>query len=126
MATPRSDQCEAALAHVEAGFEVFPCEPKGKKPITPHGFKDATADAAAVERMWAAHPDANIGVVTSGSRIVLDIDGADSRNALRTPRQSLAGSRARSRSAPAGASTAGTRRTSRSAQALDGLDARST
>ncbi len=32
--------------------------------------------------MWSAHPDANIGVVTSGSRIVLDIDGAESRNAL--------------------------------------------
>lgn len=66
----------AALRYADLGYPVFPCAPGGKVPITPHGFKDATTDAAQIESWWAEHPDANIGIPTAGL-IVLDIDGTD-------------------------------------------------
>jgi hypothetical protein len=36
----------AAVEYAERGCPVFPCNPKDKKPLTKHGFKDATTDAA--------------------------------------------------------------------------------
>jgi hypothetical protein len=63
------------------GWPVFPLKPRGKKPITAHGFKDASTDPDRVATWWTAHPDANIGIPTgpasSGgcSFDVLDVDG---------------------------------------------------
>jgi len=66
----------AALRYAEMGYPVFPCVPGEKVPLTPHGFHDATTDAARIEAWWAAHPDANIGMPTAGL-LVIDVDGAD-------------------------------------------------
>lgn len=66
---------------------VFPVVARGKKPLTPHGFKDASNDPRDVERWWTEHPDANIGMPTGAVSgiFVLDIDfrsGGDKTLAL--------------------------------------------
>lgn len=66
----------AALRYAELGYAVFPCTPGGKAPMTPHGFKDATTDASRIEAWWEKHPDANVGMPTTGL-LVIDVDGAD-------------------------------------------------
>lgn len=61
------------------------CDKPGKHPITPNGFKDATADAAQIKSWWGKNPHANIGVATGASRLVLvdadrhhsGVDGVD-------------------------------------------------
>lgn len=58
------------------GYRVFPCIPGTKHPITQHGFKDASTNSAQVERWWARHPRANVGIAAEGM-LVVDIDGAD-------------------------------------------------
>ncbi|MEZ5825229.1 MAG: bifunctional DNA primase/polymerase [Geminicoccaceae bacterium] len=65
--------------------EVFPCEPRGKKPIgrlCPHGLKDATCDQQLIEKWWTEKPDANIGVRTGVGLLVLDIDGEEGFRSL--------------------------------------------
>ncbi len=64
----------AALRYVELGFAVFPCLPGTKKPLTEHGFRDATADAEQIERWWTQQPLANIGIAAA-RLLVIDIDG---------------------------------------------------
>lgn len=57
---------------------LFPLEPRGKQPITAHGFKDATNDLAQIARWWNTHPDANIGLDCGRSHVaVIDLDGAE-------------------------------------------------
>jgi len=67
---------DVALRYAELGYPVFPCAPGDKVPITPHGFKDATTDAAQIEAWWGKCPDANIGIPTAGL-LVVDVDDAD-------------------------------------------------
>ncbi|MDD5679932.1 MAG: phage/plasmid primase, P4 family [Candidatus Omnitrophica bacterium] len=67
-------QIEYALAYAGIGLRVFPCA--DKKPLTQHGFKDATCDSNKIKEWWQAHPDANIGISTgevSGITVV-DVD----------------------------------------------------
>lgn len=65
------------------GWPVFPLKPRGKKPVTAHGFKDATTDPDRVREWWAKTPDANVGVPTGPTSErgcgfdVVDIDGRD-------------------------------------------------
>jgi putative DNA primase/helicase len=76
-----------ALRLAEAGYEVFPCTPNGKVPITKHGYKDASNDINIVKQWWANSPTANVGLPTGATSniTVLDIDvkdGADGLNSL--------------------------------------------
>ena len=65
----------AALAYAVLGWAVFPCKPRGKEPLTRHGFKDATTDGVVIESWWRRWPDANIGVATGhGTFCALDVD----------------------------------------------------
>lgn len=63
------------------GWPVFPLKPRGKKPVTQHGFKDATCDPERVSAWWQQTPDANIGIPTGPLEDrgcgydVLDVDG---------------------------------------------------
>ena len=50
---------------------VFPCL-ANKKPATPHGFKDATADPAAIGELWRSHWGPLVGLPT-GERSGLDV-----------------------------------------------------
>ena len=58
---------------------VFPC--KGKRPLTDHGYKDASTDASTIGQAWTRNPDANVGLVT-GSLIVVDVDGPEGAKSL--------------------------------------------
>jgi hypothetical protein len=60
-----------ALSYAANGFPVFPC--KNKRPITAHGFKDASTDPEQIMAWWEQTPDARIGVPTAGYMVV-DID----------------------------------------------------
>jgi hypothetical protein len=69
---------KAALHYAQHGFPVFPCGPD-KRPLTVHGFKDATTDAAQIKKWWNDYPSALIGMPTGEPTgiDVLDIDDPD-------------------------------------------------
>jgi hypothetical protein len=56
----------------EHAWSVFPC--RGKTPLTPHGFHDATCDPFQIAIWWRQWPDANIGTPMGDGRFALDID----------------------------------------------------
>ncbi|TAM71618.1 MAG: DNA primase [Microbacteriaceae bacterium] len=67
---------EAARLFAQVGVPVFPCVPGGKRPLTGHGFHDASADVRRVASWWRRWPGANIGIPTgptSGVDVV-DVD----------------------------------------------------
>jgi Bifunctional DNA primase/polymerase, N-terminal/AAA domain/Primase C terminal 1 (PriCT-1) len=91
--TPKQtpDMLTEALTYVQRGWSVFPlhtptstggcscgksgCSDPGKHPRTGHGFKDATTDRATVEGWWKKWPEANIGIATEASGlVVVDVD----------------------------------------------------
>lgn len=75
--TEQNRMLTAALYYARFGWQVFPLVPRGKVPMTAHGFMDATTDAAQIIEWWTKRPDANIGIAT-GERsglFVVDIDG---------------------------------------------------
>lgn len=53
---------EAALAYARVQLAIFPVEPRGKRPLTPHGLYDATTSAQTIRDWWARWPQANIGL----------------------------------------------------------------
>ena len=75
----------AALQWADAGFPVFPVG-RDKKPLTPHGFEDATMDRATISAWWGLYPEANIGTSPGQyGMAVLDEDpplGADTLRGL--------------------------------------------
>lgn len=70
------DQQAAVSLLLSRRIPVFPCVPGGKRPLTPHGFKDASADVAAAAVWWTRWPDANIAIPTGGrsGADVVDVD----------------------------------------------------
>jgi P4 family phage/plasmid primase-like protien len=78
------DLAGEALTYARNGFAIFPCRPRGKEPLTPHGFKDATTDGAQIRRWWTKWPDANIGLATGREHgiVVLDVDGEEAERLL--------------------------------------------
>jgi hypothetical protein len=71
------------LEYAKRGWRVFPVWPRGKNPLTPNGFKDATTDAATIRRWWSRWPKANIGLAVLGGFIVVDVDSPDALGSLR-------------------------------------------
>ncbi len=66
---------DAALSYAGRGWHVLPLKARGKTPLTPHGLKDATQDAATIRAWWQRLPEANIGIACEPSGLaVIDID----------------------------------------------------
>jgi hypothetical protein len=64
-----------ALAYAAAGTPVFPCLPRGKSPLTAHGFHDATTDPDRIRAWWSLTPLANIAAPTGHPGFdVLEVD----------------------------------------------------
>lgn len=73
---------EAAQWYVRVlGWPVFPLKPRGKTPLTAHGFKDASRIPEVISEWWQQWPDANLGAPTGPTAAggigfdVVDIDG---------------------------------------------------
>jgi len=63
------------------------CGQVGKHPLgslVPHGVKDATTNRARVLAWWTRRPQANIGLATGRLFDVLDVDGPEGEQAIRT------------------------------------------
>lgn len=66
---------DAALYYAMVlGWPVFPLRPGQKRPLTRHGFKEATTSETQVRQWWEETPDANIGLPTGQAFDVIDID----------------------------------------------------
>jgi hypothetical protein len=64
-----------ALGYAKRGWKIFPCQPRGKKPLTSNGFKAATSDTLQVSAWWRAG-NFNIGLDCGGSGVMaIDVDG---------------------------------------------------
>jgi hypothetical protein len=75
---------DAALRQIEMGFAVFALERDGKRPITTHGFKDATRDAKRAETQLLGPKAGNYGMTWPADSptvvFALDLDnGSDGR-----------------------------------------------
>lgn len=56
------------------GWAVFPVMPSTKRPLTPHGCKDAKKDARAIRAWWKRWPDASVGIATGSMSNLIVID----------------------------------------------------
>ena len=91
---------QAALIIAAKGKAVFPCQPN-KKPLTAHGFEDATTDPKRINMWWTRWPSALIGMPCGPSTgvFVVDVDRLEALGELtsempetltvRTPRGGL-------------------------------------
>lgn len=86
---PGSDRSLGRVAGdlASAGVPVFPCVPGQKRPLTARGFHDASTDLAQIEHWWARWPEANLGLPTGASGVVVvDVDvreHVDGRESMR-------------------------------------------
>lgn len=64
---------DAAVGYAHRRRPVFPVG-VDKKPLTRHGFKDATTDERTAGRLWTEHPSAGIATPTGPNWFVLDVD----------------------------------------------------
>jgi hypothetical protein len=79
----------AARTVARARFKVFPLRPNSKAPAITGWQEVATKSLKAVDRLWAEHPNANIGIATGGKPglFVLDVDGDKGRRSLKALRK---------------------------------------
>lgn len=91
-AQPDPGLVEAALEYARRARPVFPCG-HDKRPLTPHGFQDATTEPAQIREWWRRWPDALIGMPTGRASgvVVIDcdvregLDGCDAYENLAAP-----------------------------------------
>lgn len=68
------DLSKAAAAYARHGRRVFPLIPGKKQPMTTHGVKDATTDAAKIRSWWEFDSSLNIGLAIEPHEVVIDVD----------------------------------------------------
>ncbi len=73
---------QAAVDYISKGWQIFPCKPRGKEPLSEHGCKDASIDPRKIAEWWGKFPGANIALAT-GELIVIDVDGPEGEGALK-------------------------------------------
>lgn len=73
---------QAAYWAMLLGFNVFPCNPKTKKPLITGWPQAACKDELTVQNWWEQFPTAMVGAVTgrSSGMIVIDIDPEEGQN----------------------------------------------
>src|SRR5690606_39132880 len=67
---------QAAVRLAVSGVPVFPCVSGEKRPLTRHGFQEASVDLAQVAAWWHRWPSANIGI-PSGALSGVDVVDVD-------------------------------------------------
>lgn len=74
--TNASDLLATADYLIGGDLPVFPCAPGGKRPLSTHGFQDASADPAIIGSWRRRWPEANIGIPTGAASgvVVVDVD----------------------------------------------------
>ena len=75
----------AALAYARKGLQIFPCQPRAKRPATANGLKDATTDPDRIRAWWHHEPAFNVAIATGAVSgvFVVDVDGLDAEAELR-------------------------------------------
>jgi hypothetical protein len=69
------DFLDIAVGCANRGWYVFPCWPETKKPMTPHGWHDASSDEKKIQEWWRKTPNANVAIACNPSGlVVVDID----------------------------------------------------
>ncbi len=68
-----------ALRYAAAGLLIFPVN-ANKKPLTTHGFKDATSDPAAIEAWRRKWPHCEFGWAVPAGVVVVDVDIKHGKN----------------------------------------------
>jgi len=63
-----------AYAYAAVGMAIFPCG-ANKRPLTLHGFKDATTDEETIAAWWRSCPFADPAWAVPTDIVVLDLDG---------------------------------------------------
>jgi Bifunctional DNA primase/polymerase, N-terminal/AAA domain/Primase C terminal 2 (PriCT-2) len=80
-AAPSADSSplEVALFYARAGIPVFPCNPLNKRPLTRHGFKDATTNETVITGWFAQWPNALVAAPCGplSGLVVVDLDRKD-------------------------------------------------
>jgi hypothetical protein len=75
-AVATSTLLDAALRLASRGMHVIPL--RGKIPVIENGSRSSSADPDQIRAWWSAHPEANIGIVTGPSGLVMiDLDGPE-------------------------------------------------
>lgn len=76
-------QLQLALKYARIGIPVHPLSPQ-KKPLTTHGFRDATTGEPTIHEWWRRWPNALVGTPTGpGTGFwVLDLDGEAGQDSL--------------------------------------------
>ena len=66
----------AALDYAARGWPIFPTHPSTKRPLTAHGFLDATSDEGTLREWWKRWPKAMLAVPTGAAigAFVIDVD----------------------------------------------------
>ena len=68
---------DAAIKYAtKYNWAVFPVDAESKRPLTPHGCKDAKKSVGAIRHWWKKWPNANVGIATGSisGLIVIDED----------------------------------------------------
>ena len=69
-----------ALKYAARGLAVFPCQVRGKAPVTANGCNGATTHRDLIDHWWSECPDLNIGARTGERFFVVDIDMTDDKD----------------------------------------------
>ena len=66
---------DAAITYAtKYGWAVFPVSSMTKKPLTPHGCKDAKKSVGPIKAWWKKWPDASVGIATGSASGLIVID----------------------------------------------------
>ena len=74
---------EAALFWAQHLGPVFPCEPKGKRPIVKGGFLSASRDPKVIRGWFNRSWGANVALAVPPEIVVVDLDSAEASDRLR-------------------------------------------